>query len=306
METGIPPVAGALATHLRPEPGRSALVDLVRGIAILLVVLGHAIQRHTVAFDASPLFRAIYSFHMPLFIAVSGYLAYGRLQRGFGKTVRRKTLQLVVPFLSWYVVAYLVTSIGNRTLVSPVSWVAALWASPDNGLWFLWVLFLCFVIAAAVAGLRPRGGAAPAIVGGLSLAGWLALLPYWRRTGELPVETVLRAAHVPGARFAALGFRYVVAALGITACVALTAAVLGLVKRPPKHIVLLGAMTMDVHVSHQYFTGLPSAFGPVWIFVGFALGLAGSLGLSTFVLRRSAPTRVLLLGLPEHGATGVR
>ena len=49
---------------------RYAHVDIARGIAILLVVLGHCFQSSDVALN-----RVILSFHMPLFFFLSGVFA---------------------------------------------------------------------------------------------------------------------------------------------------------------------------------------------------------------------------------------
>ena len=51
-------------------------LDNLKWFLILLVVLGHAIQHTYADFGQNCLFRAIYSFHMPAFMAVSGYLAW--------------------------------------------------------------------------------------------------------------------------------------------------------------------------------------------------------------------------------------
>ena len=48
---------------------RQAYWDIIKGIAILLMILGHAILT---SFKAGPVLTAIYSFHMPLFMVVSG------------------------------------------------------------------------------------------------------------------------------------------------------------------------------------------------------------------------------------------
>ena len=51
--------------------------DRIRGILIVLVVLGHAIQ-YTPGVDCfrNHLWNYIYSFHMAAFIAISGWLGY--------------------------------------------------------------------------------------------------------------------------------------------------------------------------------------------------------------------------------------
>lgn len=52
-------------------------VDALKGILMILVVLGHAIQTELGAScEESHLWNLIYSFHMPAFMAVSGWLFY--------------------------------------------------------------------------------------------------------------------------------------------------------------------------------------------------------------------------------------
>lgn len=43
-------------------------IDNLKGVLILLVVLGHCIQCTDLDFDHNAVFRYIYSFHMPLFM----------------------------------------------------------------------------------------------------------------------------------------------------------------------------------------------------------------------------------------------
>ena len=51
---------------------RLSYVDVLKGYAILLVILGHSIQNTVLDFDGNIVFRVIYSFHMPLFMILSG------------------------------------------------------------------------------------------------------------------------------------------------------------------------------------------------------------------------------------------
>ena len=57
---------------------RNEYLDIIKGIGILLVVLGHSIQfgmgLGNECFWDNPLFKIIYSFHMPLFMLISGWL----------------------------------------------------------------------------------------------------------------------------------------------------------------------------------------------------------------------------------------
>lgn len=82
--------------------GRDETIDVLKGIAILLVVLGHIAA-------APKLTSVIYSFHMPLFIFISGYLAQHSLLFGkknakeisWKRYLYSKTKQLLLPFVAW-------------------------------------------------------------------------------------------------------------------------------------------------------------------------------------------------------------
>ena len=51
---------------------RVKYIDAMRGCAILLVVIGHLVQRNVSGGTSYPLFDLIYSFHMPLFFFICG------------------------------------------------------------------------------------------------------------------------------------------------------------------------------------------------------------------------------------------
>ena len=56
---------------------RLVWADSLKGLLMVLVVLGHAIQ-NTIGpqCQTNHLWNIIYSFHMPAFMAISGYLSY--------------------------------------------------------------------------------------------------------------------------------------------------------------------------------------------------------------------------------------
>ncbi len=83
----------------------------------------------------------IYSFHMPAFMAVSGYVSYrANLKYSNIKIVfrilGRRIRQLVIPFLLWSVILLAVQH--NLTFQS----LPNIFVRPESGLWFLWVLFI--------------------------------------------------------------------------------------------------------------------------------------------------------------------
>ncbi|MFA7314321.1 MAG: acyltransferase [Candidatus Magasanikbacteria bacterium] len=121
---------------------RIALVDALKGFAIILVVVGHALQINLLDFDNNIFFRIIYSFHMPLFMFLSGFVAFNILKLPSFTFVRKKFLCLVVPFLAWYFLDYFIK--GAYHFTGFWAYWMKLFFSPDFGLWFLWVLFLNF------------------------------------------------------------------------------------------------------------------------------------------------------------------
>lgn len=81
-------------------------INYIKGIAILLIFIGHAA---TPSFLERPYFyefivQLIYSFHMPLFFLVSGFLSYKvidmNLKENYFNFVKAKFYRLAVPFLT--------------------------------------------------------------------------------------------------------------------------------------------------------------------------------------------------------------
>lgn len=115
---------------------RFLFVDMFKGILIVLVVLGHALQM--VMGDAcfhNHIWNIIYSFHMPAFMAISGWVAYRPLQKKYVDFVKRRIMQLLIPYFAWSFLQYVLSgSYSNDGLSKMV-------LTPDCYFWFLWVLF---------------------------------------------------------------------------------------------------------------------------------------------------------------------
>jgi len=111
--------------------------DSLRGMLIILVILGHAIQYGTGGgcFD-NHLWNMIYSFHMPAFMAISGWFAY-RVNRdvsGYYKNFVRRILQLLIPYFIWSILKWI-------TMGANIYMIENIILQPDSYFWFLWVLF---------------------------------------------------------------------------------------------------------------------------------------------------------------------
>ncbi len=119
-------------------------IDWLKALAIVLMVLGHAIQYSLVSnFDSNIIFRLIYSFHMPLFIFVSGYLISSGKNSSF---LWKQFKLLIIPFLLWMVLysfyyRRMDLHNGNWSILS--TYYLQVFRFPGKGgLWFLWALYV--------------------------------------------------------------------------------------------------------------------------------------------------------------------
>lgn len=118
-------------------------LDSMKGWLILIVVLGHAIQYCLPeSHDTNYWWNLIYSFHMPAFMAASGFVNYrsNPNRGGYLTLYKRRTYQLLIPYLLWSVIKWIV--FGNHTLVG----LSNIIMKPDGYFWFLWVLWIITLV----------------------------------------------------------------------------------------------------------------------------------------------------------------
>lgn len=128
---------------MESDNNRNLYWDILRGIAMLLVVLGHASLA-----KESLLNRAIYAFHMPLFMVISGFFFQYSLQRhSFRENLSRKFFQLLLPVLVIGTLDFLFTA-GHAGPVREMA--AAYYAVLIRTLWFLQAVFLSCLAVLAV------------------------------------------------------------------------------------------------------------------------------------------------------------
>lgn len=132
----------------KPISQRNYLFDALRGGAIILVLLGHAIQVNNSLFDSNIFFRIIYSFHMPLFMFISGYVnSFQKINNHF-EFIFKKFKRLIIPFFCWYFIALIYQSTTQN--VDVFESIKKVIKYPDIGLWFLWILFFEFLLFSGV------------------------------------------------------------------------------------------------------------------------------------------------------------
>ena len=125
---------------------REPLIDIIKGIAILLVLVGHVIQfasgvdyQKTGAFYDNVLFKVIYGFHMPLFMIVSGYLyQHSVTHKAPLKVIWSKVRILLVPIFSFAFIVWLIRFNPQYTFIDQIRNYLSV---TRFTLWFLWALF---------------------------------------------------------------------------------------------------------------------------------------------------------------------
>ena len=119
---------------------RNKTVDAMKGLAILSVVLGHVISENQgIVADQNKLFSAIYSFHMPLFFVIAGFVLATSLptHTQYSIWLKSKAAYLVVPSI---LISLLIWVISTHS-VSFSSWLVQAFVQ-FQGEWFLWTMFL--------------------------------------------------------------------------------------------------------------------------------------------------------------------
>ncbi len=134
------------AETIAAQTGRIALWDNARFLAVTLVVMGHAIQRHTAdSNNALTLYLVIYAFHMPAFAVISGY--FTKATPPTSRSMRRLFTDLLIPYFimetAWSVVKFLIDGKASFDPTTP-SWT----------LWFLLSLAIFRLVLPYLALLR--------------------------------------------------------------------------------------------------------------------------------------------------------
>lgn len=140
---------------------RFGYITLAKAIGIILVVCGHFTSRVYQPAWFDELHSLIYTFHMPLFMALSGFLFQCSLEKQGGRIqllpfARKKFMRLMVPyFFISFAIAGVNLAVGMVQAVKrPVDWgyLGEIFYTDVGGsavfLWFMYALFVIFMIAA--------------------------------------------------------------------------------------------------------------------------------------------------------------
>ena len=144
---------------------KNNLMGLLSVWGILLVVLGHSgFEEPVIKHELAGLHTWIYSFHMPLFFMISGYLfSYTNkmlTQINLFEFIYKKVLRLLVPYVtlgvSLYGIKYIFSSFSHATRGFSISNFFLMFICPANSnstmgyLWYVFTLFVIFILILAL------------------------------------------------------------------------------------------------------------------------------------------------------------
>lgn len=142
------------------EKSRISWIDNLKAIGIILVVIGHTNLPKFLEYY-------IYSFHIPMFFFISGYLFSSGKVTSFIQFAKKKFKSLIIPYLIFAVISYVVWMIINLIKYQPIDFSLAesksfyiikpiigifysngidTWLIPNVALWFLTCLFVTEIL----------------------------------------------------------------------------------------------------------------------------------------------------------------
>lgn len=139
---------------------RDPRIDALKGVLILLVIFGHGLQYYVYkgneGYWQDPVFTFIYIFHMPLFMAVSGYVAvYGLQGLKLRELVLKRCLRFLLPIMFWCA-AIVIADCLLRRMPDPLQFMQNYHAAIFHYYWFLWALAISSILVWCALALQMR------------------------------------------------------------------------------------------------------------------------------------------------------
>jgi fucose 4-O-acetylase-like acetyltransferase len=283
-------------------------MDVLRGAAILLVILGHSSDLVLLVGREAPQLlhdvnTAAAPYRIPLLMFLSGMLVPNSLAKGVRPYLTGKVRGILWPYVVWTLLILLATGAFTAEAALGMLWL------PPTLLWYLQVLFVGYVVALLTRVLNPLWPAAVALVGSALvpfdeyrlgrmlfliaafLCGtwawqhrerWLGIVRRWWVMALLAVPTAVGAwfaITVGDTQYNPLAFPLVVCGLALA---------LGLAQRVPDARIIryIGRNSIVFYVTH-------------WIVVFWSIRLldAAVPGLPALVLVAAALASAVLVGL---------
>lgn len=128
---------------------RIEYIDFIKGFCIFLVVWAHCIQNMGTkdgAFFEDPVHILIVSFHMPIFMMLSGFFFIKSIRhKSFSQQILVRSRQLLLPCFAWALISVILFYPFQS---NPTNWIGAIKQVFHNtgSFWFLRSVFVCFMV----------------------------------------------------------------------------------------------------------------------------------------------------------------
>lgn len=125
--------------------------DIVKGTAIFLMLWGHCIQycsMEAVDYFEDITFKTIYTFHMPVFMLVSGYLfSYSFRKRNLTQLLEHRIRGMLHPIVMATVLNNVLMLVPSYILSNRADYLfGSLFMGISDDLWFLWAVLYCSIV----------------------------------------------------------------------------------------------------------------------------------------------------------------
>ena len=124
---------------------RIEYIDFLKFFAIFCVLLGHSTEQVSAdIFWDHPIWSFIYTYHMPLFIFLSGFFFRSALRKDFPTVLKDKAIQLLVPSVTAFLIGVVIMLISRTNAIADLCEMS--FNGFMNSVWFLKCLFFCIII----------------------------------------------------------------------------------------------------------------------------------------------------------------
>lgn len=161
---------------------RIAFLDVLKAFAIFLVVWGHSLQNLTAdrsywEYDACV--QVIYSFHMPLFMMISGFFSVSLLKRELWDVIKKQFVRLIVPSITWHIGVSILLFVVGTIATSNIDWdkLYSIALASLSVFWFLKALFLVQIFSSLLVYSFRVYKSILTILGGISILLLIYFLP---------------------------------------------------------------------------------------------------------------------------------
>lgn len=144
---------------MKTENARIPYIDSIKGFAIILVVFAHVAEKYY-KFDLYPsytltfqmIYDIIYSFHMPLFMIISGFLFrkayYSENNIAKKDHLKEHWLNLAIVYTYVSILTGLSKLLFQNDVLHPIQAIdlALIWMKPIGHLWYLHLLLILYIV----------------------------------------------------------------------------------------------------------------------------------------------------------------